>query len=195
MFNSAFDGLTGNRLDFYPEGAAPGDRRGQRARLRQRQQRRLQGRLRDDRRRPMTRPSRRCSRRSTGWKARLAGRRLSRRRPADRGRLAALHHARPLRRRSITAISSATAGASPITRTCRLSQGALRSSRHRRDGRSRGDPDPLLLEPHLDQPAPDRAGPARVSISQGLTAGSAPFGQTAAKMSSMVSKKWSGARP
>ena len=46
MFNSAFDGITGNRDDYWPEALRDGDRGGQRAHLRHGQQRRLQGGLR-----------------------------------------------------------------------------------------------------------------------------------------------------
>ena len=99
-----------------PGDAAPRDRCHERGRLRERQQRRLQGRLRHQpgslrggvpRALQHARRARREARRAA----------FPARRPADRGGLAAVHDADALRRRSITATSSATAAASPTTRT------------------------------------------------------------------------------
>ena len=69
MFNSAFDGLTGNTGDFWPDRPARRDRGGERPHLRHGEQRRLQGRLRHHAGRLRRGGGRRSSRRWTGWKS------------------------------------------------------------------------------------------------------------------------------
>jgi putative glutathione S-transferase len=70
MFNSAFDGITGNTLDFIPRTCTPGSRRSTRASIRTSTMASTSRGLRPARR-PMTRPSMRCSMRSIGSRGSL----------------------------------------------------------------------------------------------------------------------------
>ena len=128
-------------------------------RLRARQQRRLQGRLRHHAGRPMRRRSTALFETLDWLEDRLPSTPLPGRRPAHRGRLAPVHDAGALRRRSMSATSSATCAASSTIRTSGpISRDLYQRARHRRDGRFRPYQAPLLRQPHDDQPDRHRAG-------------------------------------
>ena len=97
MLNSAFDGVGAAPGDYYPEPLRPEIDADQRARLRHGQQRRLPGRASPRRRRPTTRRWPSCSPSLDWLESACSPAALPRRRPAHRGRLAAVHDAGALR--------------------------------------------------------------------------------------------------
>ncbi len=97
MFNSAFDGLTRLEGRFLSDGPARRHQCAERGRLRHASITASTNPASPPPRRPMSKMSAACSKPSICLRQALEGNPLPLRRPADRGRLAAIHHARPLR--------------------------------------------------------------------------------------------------
>ena len=180
MLNAAFDRITGNTPRLLARGAAARDRRGQRPRLRRLQQRRLPRRLRPHagRLRPRGRRGLRHARLAGGPAPRPA---LAGRRPADRGGLAARHHALPLRHGLPWPLQVQPPAAHRLSEPLGLCPRTLPVARRRRHRPLRPHRLPLLRQPRQHQPDADRADRPRDRLDRAARPGAAGCGLTVSR--------------